>query len=281
MKTSVLHATAFLAAVLALSPPWPSSSCTAETLYGVTALNLVTIDPVDPANVTIVGPHNLSLRPFSLAYDPKNGVMAGTAITTSGNTRRLIHFDLSTGSGTDVASLGDSQSGFYEGIEYVDSLATFVAGFDDGPSAGNADKIRTVDLFGNTSPVVTTTPPIDNDAAVYDSTRGIFYTLDAKGTNELRQVNLMTGAHEFRASIPLLTDQSIAYSAELDVIFLEAGGELYRADAAAPTSFTLVGAITGSRVLGLAFVIPEPKSLFLLAWCSIVGMILVKRRDFR
>jgi len=49
-----------------------SRAALGEQLFGVTETDLVTIDPSDPSNVSVVGPHNFppAWLPFDLAYDP-------------------------------------------------------------------------------------------------------------------------------------------------------------------------------------------------------------------
>ena len=288
LKIAVVHATACLAAVLVACGLWPSSSAAADILYGVTATHLVTIDPVDPSSVTIVGPHNLTVSmtpstiPLTLAYDPRNGLLVGNTTTfPTGHPRNLVRYNRATGDATVLGPLSDATSGsFYQGIEYVDSLDSFLAGFY-APPAHVADEIRTVDLFGNTSHVVTTTPPIDINGAVYDSTRDLFYSTDVHGPgpNQLVEIDLVTGMHWNRGAFPLAHQGgwAIAYSADRDAIFLESGGELYRTDAAGPISFTSVEIIAGDPIGGLAFVVPEPSTYIL----AVLGLIAFGRNRSR
>src|SRR2546423_1666690 len=99
-----------------------STASAAEILYGVTGTNLVTIDPTNPANVTIVGPHLLAPGSITgeLTYDPVTDRLIGSVYPPPSLTRSLYTFNRSTGEATFLSTVSDPNNQFiYEALEYV------------------------------------------------------------------------------------------------------------------------------------------------------------------
>ena len=263
-----------------------SRAALGEVLFGVTETDLVTIDPSDPSNVSVVGPHGFpaGVLPFDLAYHPVDDILYG--MTTERNfpyTRRLVRYDRQTGRGTVVALLGDQTTGLFEGIEYIGSRNSLVVGVSAAGSIFAAD-LHTLDSDGNSAFLVSTSPGIDNDHGVYDSTRDFFYTIDTfdPGPAQLEQINLNDGTHVNRGALPSGTIYDLAYSATRDAIFAvdTSNNNIYRSDGAAPAAFSTIGAVSGDRVRGLAFV-PEPSTLMLLSMGAVGLLAYVWRRRKR
>ncbi|HUT13651.1 MAG TPA: hypothetical protein VMY42_24400 [Thermoguttaceae bacterium] len=232
----------------------------AQRLFGVTETHLVTIDPSDPSNVSVVGPHNFpaGVIPFDLAYDPVKDILFGvTTEKAFPHTRRFVRYDRQTGRGTVVAILGDQTTGLFEGIEFVGSRNGLVVGVCP-PGSTVARNLYSLDPTGKSEFLVRTSPGIDNDHGVYDSTRDFFYTIDTAGSGpaQLVHINLNNGTHASHGELPSGTMYDLSYSAVLDAIFAvdESNKNIYRSDGATPAAFSTIGVVGGDRVRGLAFV---------------------------
>lgn len=179
-----------------------ASGLAQETLYGVTANNLVRIDLVNPANVEIIGPHGLvpavlagqTFGAFSMTYDRGSDRLLGLYYSRDELTghfdQYLVEYNRTTGAATILNLLAASEiDGFVEAIEYVDPLASVLVSRDlDGTITTSLEAIN---------PDGTTTPLIDNgrdnDYAAYDPTRDRLYVTDPNFVGRLSQVDLLTG----------------------------------------------------------------------------------------
>jgi hypothetical protein len=121
--------------------------------------------------------------------------------------------------------------------------------------------------------------------AVFDSTRGLFFTSDPNGAQQLVQVDPSTGASTNIGSVP--TDLGDAgYSPQGDIIYSLGyqTGQFYRittSNGGSPISVTN-GGTYASGLVGLAVVpggtaVPEPGALALLAGLGVAGLVLKRR----
>jgi len=198
-----------------------------ETLYGVTATDLVRIDLVNPADVEVVGPHGLvpterggqTFGAFSMTYDRGTDRLLGLYYfrdeATGHFEQYLVEYDRATGAGTLRDLLASSESdGFVEAIEYVDPLDAVLVSRDPGGTITTS--LESVNPDGTTTPV--TDNGRDNDYAVYDPTRDRFYVIDPNNVGRLSRVDLATGETTDLGPIYSSTGD-MAYSARADQIF--------------------------------------------------------------
>lgn len=252
-----------------------SSPATAMFLYGVTNTNLIVIDTTDPGAVRTIGAHGLAPDrvPAALAYDTDEGRLFGKVSRDLGGGTDfdflLVEFDLATGSATEVLDLGTFLvDGTFEAFEYHEALGSLVV------SIGPPGDATSVDLFtldsgsGAMTPLVSTA--IDNDWAVYDDERDIFYVWDANDVGLFQSLDLDTGTLTNLSAIGR-DYRDGAFSEEDGGIFLYdlTDGSLVNADTNAgtgPVTFTSLGLVAGDQVRGLAFTpVPEPAGVAALA----------------
>lgn len=229
----------------------------APLLYGVTAADIITIDPLDPAAVTVVGPHGFKAAPYNLTYDPaRHALLALTHDGIRNSLRRsLVQYDLTTGQSTTLATLHNIANGAEDALEYIDSRGNLFITRARSLSPHSIEAYE-MDLTGTQTPIVTLNVP-DNDAAIYDSVRDILYTIDANNVGRLMQIDLTTGIGAPRGPLPSANPLEGAYSFELDQIFIRDGATnaLYVSNADPNhINFHNRGAINAAPVLGIAFV---------------------------
>lgn len=266
-RMRVLAVVGILTTALAVFAPSP----VAAQLYGVRGTNLININPLNPAQVTTIGATSLTGRLITaLAYHPGENALFG--LDTENNIFNLVRINPVTGQGTVVAFLGTLETtGRFEGFEYVDSLGSLVVSRAD-PSV-NPSATRRFELLsptGSTTPLVNVPGINDNDVAVYDSTRDLFYTIDNNDVGQLVNINLTTGGSALLG--PILPSQGeAAYSSSLDRIFTidDTNANLYQintTNGGSPISIATIGTIAGGRPNSIAFinVAPEPASLAVL-----------------
>ncbi len=139
------------------------SGVQADQLFGVTATDLVRIDPANPAVVTTVGPHNLPLHisPTSLTYDPVQQQLVGVGYERSGATvinQYLVAFSLQTGQSTLLSTLGNPATvGFYEALEYNNTLNSLIASHETTFGSFKTNQLVRMATNGATSLQVLTT----------------------------------------------------------------------------------------------------------------------------
>ena len=259
-----------LLALLAFAPLGAS----AEFLYGVTATDLVEIDPTDPSQVRTIGPHGITRNVAYLAWDPVAERMFGLATEdVSGGgplifDYDLVEYDVATGAGSTVHNLGRTDSGpAFEALDYVESQNMLVVSTSTPPSFVT-DALQTLDPdTGTLTPLATV--GIDNDFGVYDDVRDLFYVWDPNSTARIQIVDLGSGA---------LTDVGPTATDDRDGAFSEEDGGLFlynvdtdelvnvqTTDGGAPATRVSLGVVAGDAILGLAFTpVPEPASPALL-----------------
>ena len=260
-----------------------ATSRASSVLYGVTPTHLVTIDPLNPADVTVIGPHNQADLPFNLAYDPVNDALVGLTVLNVSNvfTRTLVQYDRQSGQGTPLATLGSWTQGAEDALEYVHSRSSLFVTRTPPASAASAAAYD-MDLAGNQTFIVTLNVA-DNDSAAYDSARDILYTIDGNNIDLLMEINLVTGDGTSHGPLPPGDALEGAYSPDLDRIYIksEVGGPtLYYTDAD-PTNISFQSAgVIGANVAGIAFVpaivIPLPSAF--LAGAALLDTISLRRR---
>src|SRR5882672_11055784 len=162
-----------------------SPALAAETLFGVTGTNLVTIDPTNPANVTVIGPHSLPAGAgiagiFELTYDPLTDRLLGLA-STSPDTYQFFRFNRSTGQATALGTLPNPGNAFiYESTEFVGGARNQVIisqAPTSGPQTGISFQLNAVNPDTGVL-VPLTNNSRDNDFSVWDSRRDRFYATD-------------------------------------------------------------------------------------------------------
>lgn len=171
--------------VLAILPSY--SFAAEQTLIGITATNLVLINPSNPSDVKIIGPQNLTLTHSSgypliggITYNPVTGKLFGIAFAQDFSNQYLVEFDRQTGAGMIIAALGNPKViGYFEALEYVSTLDALVASHATTPGSAIANQLGQLKTDGSFIPLVLT--PLDNDYAAYDSMRDKFYTTDPNG----------------------------------------------------------------------------------------------------
>ncbi|MFC1573402.1 hypothetical protein ACFL6M_07375, partial [Candidatus Eisenbacteria bacterium] len=232
-------------------------------LLGVTGSDLVRIDPNDPAYVTVIGPTNLPpevAHVYELTYHPIQRALLGIGFGSGSTTRAqfLLSFDLTTGQGTVLCELGDSDTvGNLELLEYVGLLSSLViSGETSIPSGGYTDKLLSLGTDCTTSFLVTNS--LDNDYGVYDSKHGLFYTTDPNGPGQLVHVDLSNGDTENIGAIPN-TLGTLAYSNDHSVIFGVNWSNnnlhsIVTTNGGAPITMNSLGIISGSDITALAYV---------------------------
>jgi hypothetical protein len=268
-----------------------SSASAAEILYGVTGTNLVTIDPTNPANVTVVGPHLLAPGAITgnLTYDPVTDRLIGSvSLNPPSFTRSLYAFDRSTGQATFLSTVSDPSAQFiYEALEYVGGSVNqtiITRAPNSGPQTGISFEIHRVDPNTGATVLVVNNGR-DNDFAAWDSRRNRFYATDPNGSvsNNIYEVNLATGSNTDWINVFQSTSQGpgeLAYSSDHDAIYAVDFGNssFYRINlnsAGDPVSISSIGAVGGDRVDSIAFVVPEPSGALLV---TILSSLLLHRR---
>ncbi|MDH3685376.1 MAG: hypothetical protein OEP95_04080 [Myxococcales bacterium] len=255
------------AGVFVLSALFFAMPASAAFLWGVTATDLVVIDPQDPSQVTIVGPHGLTDTPSYLAYHETEGrlfslrsieIQPAPLVLTY----ELFEYDLCSGAASLAVTLGRSdENGAFEALDYVDSVDSLVV-----------SRSPTNDFF--TTAFHTLDPDtgdlgfladdgVDNDFGVHDDVRGIHYVWDPNNTGRFQIVDLTTGA---------LTDLEATGTMDRDGAFSESDGGLFMidgtngellnvqlTDGGAPITRVSLGPIAGDQPTGLAFTpLPPP-----------------------
>jgi len=232
------------------------------TLVGVTATNLVTIDPTNAGNVTIIGPHHLPTGtvPFnSLTYDPVAHKIYGIGLADHGATddEYIVEYNLQTGQGTVLAQVGTNPVTHFEALEYDHSRGYLIASRTGIPNLIDTSDLVRMNTDGTT--VLLASTGLDNDFAVYDSIRDIFYTSDSNGVGTLVRADLGTGSSSTVGNVPHEIDDA-AFSSDGDVIYgcsEITNGNCYRLslnNGGSPLQATSIGQVGGDRILGLAFV---------------------------
>jgi hypothetical protein len=270
-------------------------NASAQTLYGVTGTNLITIDPTNPNNVSIIGPHNLATDqiPANLTYDPITDRLLGKVRTggVNADADRIFVFNRSTGQATLLSTIVDPTDVFlWDSFEFVGGARNQLVvsrGANSGPQMSVTAQFTAVNPdTGVTVPIVNNAR--DNDYSVWDSRRNRFYAWDPNNstTPVIYEVNLLTGANTNYINVfQSATDGpgEGAYHPGLDAIFTVdfngADPDFWRINFNAsgnPATLTRVGAISGDHVFAIAFV-PEPASLALLSLVIAAGAL--RRRN--
>jgi len=254
-----------------------ASAASGAALFGTTDANLVRIDPADPNNVTVIGPHNMpdGYRPFDLSHDPAGDRLLGVVIDENdtpddSEDQFLYAFDLTSGQATELVVLGNESNAtnVYEGITYISPINATVVTFGDSGSAVT-NQFKTIDPnTGSTSSLVNNT--VDNDYIAYDPNADTIYSLDLNfntGRTDLIHVDRTTGANTDLGDVSF-NQRNIAVDPDTGLLFSvnRSNNHLIRMDvdlANSTFSETDLGLLAGNDVGALTF-IPEPTSLALL-----------------
>ncbi len=243
-------------------------------LYSVTQTNLVIVDPLNPSNTTIVGPHNLPSqvgRVDALAYNPETDTLFGIGDNPGQGDNFLLSFDRASGNATVISNLGNATSvGYFEGFEYVDALHSLVVATNQLSNPAQSTELLTINSSGVTTSLVSTS--LDNDAAVYDPLHNLFYTVDPNGVGQFAEVNLTTGISTNLGAIPLPYLVEFAFQASDANIYgiTPYTNELYQihtTNGSSPLSIVSLGTVAGDEIHGLASAplsVPEPATWNLL-----------------
>jgi hypothetical protein len=250
-------------------------SARAATLYGVTATDLVTIQPATGATTVIgslglaanqtAGPlawHSGEAQLYGLIYDYT--VVGGLPVPTQ---QQLVRINPSTGSWTSVATLGNPAANpTFDAIEYFDHLGSLVVSRSAGAGQTSTAFLDQISPTGVRTPLVTT--GIDNDLLAYDPGASRAYSVDPNGLQEIRVVNTSTGTHTpLGGGLPSTSTGELAYDLGSDRLYAldyallpTPNRNLYTLDTAGgagPVSFT-TAAVTDIQVRGIAFAaVPE------------------------
>lgn len=259
----------FAAVLLAL----PAASAT--TLYGVTATDLVSLNPATGAS-SIIGSLGMgaSEGPGPLAWNPTDGLLYGLVYdyTLVGGipvpvTQKLASINPLTAAVTVITDFGSRITGrTYDAIEFVDAYGSLVVSRSTGAGNTSTTRLTQVTTGGVLGTEITTT--LDNDLLAYDTSRSILYSLDPNNATPLHQkVDTGTGVHTSLAGgIPSVTTGETAYDGATDRLYALdytlGNKNLYTIDTAAgvgPASLVATVALSGNQVLGIAYTaVPEP-----------------------
>ncbi len=279
------HRTAVVLLVLFL---FTVTAQSATILYGITTSNLVTINPSDPSQISVVGPTGLSgqgmARPISLTWNPQDGFLYGVGYDQPTGQPRdhqyLFRVDPRNGAGTLIRDLGDPDVYKFMGVEYIDPSETMVV--TAGPN-GTQNELWSISTAGDTT-LLWTSSHINHWAA-YDSSLGVFFTVQVEGlaaTSWILRTDLLTGAYIEVGGMPYPLAGDVAYNSDDGFMYgatwpaqmgFPPGGvsELYRiwtTEGGAPIGYVSTGPIAGDQVFGIAFgdEVPEPASCWLVGW---------------
>jgi len=258
-----------IAAVLTLSIVAFAMPASGAFLWGVTDTDLVVIDPQDPSQVAIVGPHGLADPPSYLTYHETSGRLFGLrAIEIQPAplilNYALFEYDLCSGLASLAVDLETSDvNGAFEGLEYVDSLDSLVVS-RSAPSLNDFLTTEFYTLDPDTGDLaLLANDGVDNDFGLHDDVRGLHYVWDPNNTGRFQIVDLTTGALTDLAATGTL-DRDGAFSEVDGGIFMIDGetGELLNVqttDGGAPITRVSLGLIAGDQPTGLAFTpVPPP-----------------------
>ncbi|WP_395139871.1 PEP-CTERM sorting domain-containing protein [Armatimonas sp.] len=263
------------------------------TFYGIQNQSLlVSVSPFTAATSPIgaLGAGFTGGTSFAtMTYNPNNNQLYAVGYEFATDLYKLHQINPATGAVMGVFPLGVYSSvGAFEALEYVHSLNSMVL-TRWAPAFGSLSLTRdlySITTTGTMTSLGVTTAVPDNDAAAYDSKRGIFYSLDSSPTGFLADVNLSTGAAALHAAVPAGTWDG-AYSDSLDELFATSNGtSLWKISATNVNgSFSPVGNFSG-HVGAIAFrttqtSAPEPGTLSLLALGIIGGMATRNRKGAR
>jgi len=239
----------------------------ADFLYGITQTDLVVIDPADPSQVQIVGPHGLT-RAAYLTYDTATGRLFGLRSTEISPEPSLIldydlvEYDFCSGAGTVVRNLGRSDVvGAFEVLEYVESQGSLVVSASTPPDFVTSGFYTLDPDTGALGFLVDV--GFDNDFGVYDDVRDLFYTWDPNSQAQYQLIDLGDG-NVTSLGASGLADRDGAFSEEDGGIFLfdQDTQELVNVettDGLDPITRTPVGVVAGDPISGLAFTpVPPP-----------------------
>ncbi len=288
--------TRFCPALLALGTAAVLAPATsAATLYGVTATDLVSINPATGATTVIgsLGMDPLEL-PGPLAWHPHENKFYGLIYdyTFVGPipvpvSQKLASINPATGAVTIITDFGSRLAGAltYDAIEYVGTYNSLV--LSRSPIAASGSSLITqVTTAGALGAEITTT--LDNDLLAYDGARTILYSLDPNNaTPLLQQVDTVSGTHASLAGgIPSSTTGELAYDDDTDRLYALdytlGNKNLYSIDTAdglGPASVSGTITLSGDQVLGIAFAaVPEPaETAVVVAGLLAAGTLLVRR----
>lgn len=245
----------------------------ADTIYAVTGTNLVRFDSATPGSFTTIGAHGRTGALVSLTTNQADGLFYSIEyIPLGGNSyqQNLIAISPLTGAAAVTANLGISTDvGFYEAVEYVNSLHTMV--ISKAPSSN---------IF-NTQFLVACTPSgpggqlcdtgRDNDVTVYDSRRDSFYGSDPNGFGQFTRFNLGTGGGTDVVGVSANLGD-LAYSAQDDVIYAQdyINSQLYAMQPTGSFGSTLIGSFA-EPILAMTTV-PAPGGVALALGVAAAGL---------
>lgn len=270
--------------LLRLGPPLGSlllgilapSTQGATTLYGVTATDLVSINP-STGLTSVIGSLGLAANQTAgpLAWHPGDQqlyglfydytVVGGLPVVTQ---QRFARINPTDGSWQALAVLGNPAEGpTYDALEYFDTLGSLVTSRSSGAGQTSARFLDSLSTSGTLTPWLTTT--LDNDLLAFDGAHGRAYSVDPNGTQEIRQIQLGDGSHSVLAGgLPSTTTGELAYDLGSDRLYAldysllpTPNRNLYSIDTAGgsgPVSFS-TATQTDVQVRGIAFApVPEP-----------------------
>lgn len=255
-----------------------SISSYGESLFAInTNRELVVINTTNPSQTTKIGTLDLAsdIGVNSMAYHPGLDRLFAIGTRSSSSEYFLIGINRNTAQ-TSTVSLGLASSvGYFETLDYVDSLNSLVISNNTNYSTTKLYRIAQ-----DGSKILQATTTLDNDYGVYDSNLNKFYTTDPNGAAQFVLVNLSTGASTNLGAIPTSMGD-LAFRKSDGVFFgmdysTSAFYKVTTTNGANPITVTSLGIATGITS-NLAFApdpIPEPNMVFLM----LLGLGLFYRR---
>jgi hypothetical protein len=210
------------------------------------------VDPTD-LSLTVVGPHDLPAGhdPRALTYDA--AIDALVSLSRAAASIFLVRYDRRSGHATIVSEVTDGTDGESDGLEYVSALDSLVYSKAFVTDPFLTSEVRAIDLSGNSNSIVTTSPAIDQDLIVYDSSRSLFYSADPNGAGQLVAVDLEDGTHIGVGPVSSSMND-LAYDPQSDAFFaLDSATTNVWKSPAGSIGFSIAGT-TPVQLRGIAFV---------------------------